>query len=159
MNEQISTVGVDIAKAKFDVALLRAGKYRSKVFANNASGHHAFLEWLQRHEAEKALICMEATGQYFEPLACMLADRGLTVAVVNPARVAAFAQAELARSKTDHTDARLIARFALAQRPQPWQPPAPEIRLLRDLVRRLEDHRFDVLDLNAACPVRMRILL
>lgn len=133
------TVGIDIAKAKFDVALLRAGKYKTKVFANTSAGHAAFMAWLTAHDARPALLCMEATGSYFEPLALLLNDRGVRVAVVNPAAIAAFAQAELSRGKTDQTDAKLIARFAHSQQPQAWRPPTPEVRTLRERVRRLED--------------------
>ena len=35
-------------------------------------------------------------------------------------------------------DAELIARFCLLQQPQVWQPPAPQVRELQALVRRLE---------------------
>lgn len=45
-------VGIDVAKAKFDVALLNAeGKYRSKVFPNTPPGYLQLLEWLTRHDA------------------------------------------------------------------------------------------------------------
>jgi transposase len=46
--------------------------------------------------------------------------------------------AALSRTKTDKADAELIARFCLAQQPTAWQPPAPELRELQALVRRLE---------------------
>jgi len=39
---------------------------------------------------------------------------------------------------TDKVDADLIARFCLSQEPEVWKPPAPEIRELQALVRRLE---------------------
>ena len=51
----ISCVGLDIAKAKFDVALLNAfGKYRSKVFANTPEGYDQLLNWLRKHDALEA---------------------------------------------------------------------------------------------------------
>ncbi len=55
-----------------------------------------------------------------------------------PAGVRAFANAGLSRTKNDKVDAELIARFCLAQQPKAWQPPAPELRELQALVRRLE---------------------
>ncbi len=45
---------------------------------------------------------------------------------------------ECPRTKTDKADAELIARFCLAQQPKAWSPPAPELRELQALVRRLE---------------------
>ena len=41
-------------------------------------------------------------------------------------------------SKTDKADAQLIARFCEMHQPPLWNPPAPEIRELQALVRRLE---------------------
>ena len=40
-------VGIDVSKAKLDVALLLPNeKFRSKVFANDAQGFKALLQWL-----------------------------------------------------------------------------------------------------------------
>ena len=83
-------------------------------------------------------VCLEATGTYGEALAGYLFDAGLTVSIVNPAAVKAFAASRLTRTKTDKVDAELIARFCLAQSPQAWQPPTPQVRGLQALVRRLE---------------------
>lgn len=63
---------------------------------------------------------------------------GHRVSVINPAAVKAFAASRLSRTKTDKVDAELIARFCLAQEPQAWQPPAPEVQQLQALARRLE---------------------
>ncbi|MBU2742326.1 IS110 family transposase, partial [Acidithiobacillus albertensis] len=52
MMNPVSCVGIDVAKAKFDVALLKPnGKYRSKVFSNNSEGFRQFLDWLEKQEA------------------------------------------------------------------------------------------------------------
>jgi hypothetical protein len=40
-----STIGVDIAQKKFDVACLLEGKFKHKVFANNAVGFTDFVAW------------------------------------------------------------------------------------------------------------------
>ena len=55
MTHPIIFVGIDVAKAKFDVALLSAeGKYRSKVFPNTPAGHRQLLDWLNKYEAQEA---------------------------------------------------------------------------------------------------------
>ena len=51
------------------------------------------------------------------PLAEALADAGYTVSVVNPAMIEAYARSRLTRTKTDRTDARLIAQFCATQQP------------------------------------------
>lgn len=136
-----AVVGIDIAKERFNVALLRGGKYRHKSFVNNAEGFSALSMWLQRQGIEGVggvHACMESTGVYTEPLAQYLYDSGYKVSVVNPARVKGFAQSELIRTKTDKVDASVIARFCLAMRPEEWIPESKEIRELRSLVRRVD---------------------
>jgi transposase len=44
---------------------------------------------------------MEATGIYWEGVAQFLATADLTVSVVNPAQIKAYATSRLTRSKTD----------------------------------------------------------
>ena len=58
-----TTVGVDIAKKKFDVALLIESKYKHKVFTIDETGFEAFIVWLLTFNLlTQPLICMEATG-------------------------------------------------------------------------------------------------
>ncbi len=133
-----SALGIDIAKLKFDVCLLNAeGKLRHKVFPNTAAGFAQLAAWLTKHRVERVHACMEATGTYGEALAYQLHAAGHLVSVINPAAVSAFAGRRLSRTKTDKIDAELIARFCAAQQPLAWTPPAPEVRELQALVRRL----------------------
>jgi len=131
-------LGVDISKNTFDVALLREGKFKHKKFRNTASGFKELSTWLDRLKATSLHVCMEATGTYGEALAQYLFDAKHQVSVVNPARIKGFAQGELMRTKTDKSDASLIARFCLMMAPSLWAPEPYEIRLLRDLSRRYE---------------------
>lgn len=142
------TVGVDIAKAKFDVARLDAdGKFKHKKFDNDAEGFDAFVLWLAAFGADRPLVCLEATGAYSVPLAEFLADQGWPVSVVNPARIAAFAKSELSRAKTDKADAKLIARFAREKQPALWTPPPPNLRTLQSLLRRA-DHLQEMIQME-----------
>ena len=131
-------LGVDISKNTFDVALMRAGKFKHKKFRNTASGFKELSRWLDRLKVTSLHVCMEATGTYGEALAQYLFDANHQVSVVNPARIKGFSQGELMRTKTDKSDASLIARFCLAMKPILWSPEPYEIRLLRDLSRRYE---------------------
>lgn len=132
-------LGIDIAKVKFNVCLLRFnGKLKHKVFPNHAAGFAQLQAWLEQHEAPPVHACLEATGTYGEALSHYLHDRGHTVSVMNPAAIKAFAASRLSRTKTDRVDADLIARFCLAHQPPPWTPAATEVRELQALVRRLE---------------------
>jgi transposase len=136
MSEPI--LGVDIAKRKFDVALVTNGKLKHKVFTNNQEGFEALLAWLQKQNVGHVHVCLEASSTYGDELAAYMHDAGHTVSIVNPARIKGFAQSELMRTKNDKVDAGLIARFCLAMHPKPWTPVPPEMRQLQSLVRRID---------------------
>ncbi len=132
-------LGIDVAKAKLDLALRRPdGKWRSKVVENTPEGFARLDAWLAAHGVESVHACLEATGTYWEAVAEHLADAGHTISVVNPAQIKAFGGAGLTRSKTDRVDARLIGAFCVAQCPPPWQAPPPSVRTLRALIARRE---------------------
>jgi transposase len=132
-------LGLDIAKLKLNACLVReGGKLRHKVFANNPDGFSQLSEWLEKQGAGRVHACLEATGAYGDSLAAHLHEQGHTVSVVNPAAIKAYAQSRLSRTKTDRVDAALIAGFCSERRPPEWQPPAPELRELQALVRRLD---------------------
>ena len=130
-------LGIDVAKAKLDVALqLPNGKFRSKVVPNSSDGFGTLSEWLKRQGADSVHACMEAAGIYHESVAEFLADAGHTVSTVNPAQIKAFGAASMIRTKTDKKDARLIARFRAEKRPSAWEAPSETLREIRALVAR-----------------------
>jgi len=147
-------LGIDIAKAKFDVALLINGKVKkTKVFDNATVGFNALSSWLMKQDITQLHACMEATGVYGDELATYLYDQGFVVSVVNPAQVKSFSGAQLNRAKTDKADAKLIAQFYASMQPEPWLPPPMHVRELQALVQRLaalqqmerqERNRFDI---------------
>lgn len=133
----MDVLGIDIAKRKFDVALLRQGKLKFKGFANDHKGFAALQDWLRGLGTERVHACMEATGVYGEALAIWLHDAGHALSVINPAQAKDFARSLLTRNKTDAVDAAVLARLCHALTPPLWQPPAPQERVLRALLRRL----------------------
>lgn len=159
-------VGVDVSKAKFDVALLLPNeKFRSKAFANDSAGFAALLQWIASHvpAGEVPHLCMEATGTYHEALACYADDHGLTVSVVNPLLVKRFAELKRLRSKTDSADAKCLALYCRDESPARWQAPSAGVRALQALVARLdtlqamqqaESNRLEVAHESVAASVR-----
>ena len=131
-------LGIDIAKRKFDVALLINGKFKTKVFVNEARGFRSLLAWLDKYAAEPVHACLEATGSYGEAVATVLSDSGHSVSIINPARAKAFAASLGVRQKTDAVDAKVLAQLVSSQPLQLWHAPAPELRALQALVRRLD---------------------
>jgi transposase len=134
-----AVLGIDIAKAKFNVTLLFPdGRRRRKVCANAPLGFAELAGWLRRHGAAQVHACLEATGTYGEALATTLSDAGHAVSVLNPAIIHSYAKSQLSRAKTDRVDADLIAEYTATQHPLLWTPAPREIRELQALVRRLD---------------------
>lgn len=109
------TVGIDVSKARLDVHVHPLGD--SFAVSNEEAGVAALAERLGRLEGV-ACIGLEASGRYERLAVAELASAGLPVVVLNPAQVRAYAQAIGQRTKTDPIDARVIALFVEAVRPQ-----------------------------------------
>jgi transposase len=132
---------IDIGKFKFDVCLDTAPGIRHAVFDNSEAGFAQLRVWLDKWRPDPTIplhVALEATGNWGLDVAAFLVAARHTVSIINPARIKAYAQSELARNKTDRLDAGVIARFCRSQSPPPWQPPPAYRRELRDLVRRCD---------------------
>ena len=114
MEKQSVFVGIDISKQRLDVALVPGDEYWG--VSNDEQGLASLAERLKEKEPE--LIVLEATGGLEVAVAGELASAGLAVVVVNPRQCRDFARATGMLAKTDKLDARMLARFAEAVRPQ-----------------------------------------
>lgn len=115
-------VGIDVSKARLDVAMLPSGE--TFAVANDEEGLHELTEKLT--SVRLTLVVLEATGGLQRPLAAALAASGIACAVVNPRQARDFAKAIGKLAKTDRIDAYVLARFAEALRPEPKVPPETE---------------------------------
>jgi transposase len=102
-------VGIDVAKAHVDVAVLGA-ELEAQRFDNEAEAHSALAAALK--PLGVGLVVLEATGGYEAALACALQAASLPVAVVNPRQARDFAKSMGRLAKTDSIDARMLAEFA-----------------------------------------------
>ena len=125
-------VGIDVAKATLDVAIGSDGELVQ--VENNEAGIARLLERLG--EVEPTLVVLEATGGYETVVAGAIVGRGIAVAVVNPRQVRDFAKATGVLAKTDRIDARVLARFAEAVRPEPRPLPTAEAKELEEYLSR-----------------------
>lgn len=120
MNYSFSfSVGIDISKDYFDVAVLNFASHELKIsgrFPNNSKGSEALLNWLKKHKIESAqcLFCMEATGIYSDPLADLLSKKALHVWVGHPYSMSKVMSEQ--RGKEDSLDALKIAHYAIRYR-------------------------------------------
>ena len=135
----MAVLGIDVSKNDLHIVLLGDdGRSAKHSFPNSPSGYKQLLRWLGNRKVRRVHACMEATGGWGDAVTIELVEHGHTVSIVNPARIKAFGQSEGVRTKTDEVDAALIARFCLAQKPEPWVAPSPAERELQALVRRRE---------------------
>ena len=108
-------MGIDVSKARLDVAVLPDGPVRS--FANDDAGGGELVAWAQTLGLQ--LIVLEATGGLEMLITGLLTAAGLPVAVMNPRQIRDFAKACGTLAKTDVIDAKTIARFGQALKPTP----------------------------------------
>ena len=114
-------VGVDVSKDTLDVATFTTNKNWHA--PNNEAGISQLAETINK--LVPTLVVMESTGGYETPLAYALSKAGIPCAVVNPREVRDFARATKKLAKTDAIDARVLAHFAAAIKPEP-RPPSDE---------------------------------
>jgi transposase len=107
-------VGIDVSKLMLEVALgAGAGLWE---FSNDEGGVQDLCNHLKR--IQPRLIVLEASGGLEKRAAVQFAEAELPVVVVNPTRVRNYARACGQYAKTDEIDARVIADFGQAIRPQ-----------------------------------------
>jgi transposase len=116
-------VGIDVSKATLDVAILPIGRHF--VVSNDEAGIDELLGELEDPH-KPILVVLEASGGYERPLAAAIAASGIALAVVNPRQTREFARATGKLAKTDRLDAKALARFAEAVRPEPRALPEEE---------------------------------
>jgi transposase len=107
-------VGIDVAKAWLDVAVLHSGE-RWRV-SNEPKSMAQLIDRLVGMAPR--LIVMEATGGLEVPVAAVLCRAGLAVVIVNPRQVREFARATGQLAKTDKIDALILALFGERVRPE-----------------------------------------
>jgi transposase len=124
--------GIDVSKAHLDVWVRPDGvAWRSP---NTDSGARAVADRLK--ELHPDLVVLEATGGLESPVAGALAVLGVPVAVVNPRQVRDFAKSVGRLAKTDTLDARVLAHFAEAVKPEPHPLPDEQAAQLSALLAR-----------------------
>ncbi len=133
-----SLVGIDVSARVLDVAMTRerAGLETAQ-FANTADGHCQLVRWLTQR-GRTARVVLEATGVYSLDVALALHTAArVEVMVLNPRVARDFARATRPRSSTDATMAATLRAYAQRMPFVAWVPPAPAVRELRAVARRL----------------------
>lgn len=126
-------VGIDVCKARLDVAITSDTETVAFAFDNDKKGTTALIKELKKH----AVVCvvMEATGKLHRHAHRRLHEAGFKVSVVNPLRSRLFAECLGQLAKTDAVDARMLALYGRGARLQSTVPLPETFEKLTDIVR------------------------
>jgi transposase len=114
MGEAETYVGIDVSKARLDVAVLPGEQTWS--VANDDEGITQLADKLKGLSPK--LVLLEATGGLERRVLARLAGGGVPAMAINPRNVRDFAKSLGKLAKTDRIDAIILGRFAQAVRPE-----------------------------------------
>ena len=139
----MNAVGIDVSKGKSTVAVMGPG--REVVMEVFEVGHNE-KDLQDLANALRALpgetrIVMEATGNYYLPVAWMLYNAGFYVSVVNAMLIRNYGNNTIRRAKTDKKDAQKIANYGIDNWHQlPRYVPEEDVRLMLKNCYRQYEH-------------------
>jgi transposase len=125
-------IGIDVSEDTLDVWIHPLAQY--KTFANNSKGINELVTYIQPLSVAK--IVVEATGGLEYKVAHSLQKAGYLLAVVNPCFTAAFRTVMGKFTKTDATDANMLALFAEKMDPVARDVPNALEKELKELTSR-----------------------
>ena len=132
MEQEVTYVGIDVAKAKVDVVVRPTGDRWEVSYDDAGVGKLVS----QMEDLGPAMVLLEASGGLELPLVAALAAEAVPVVVVNPRQVRDFARATGKLAKTDALDAAVLAHFAEVVRPPVRPLQDAETQVLNSLVAR-----------------------
>jgi transposase len=144
------SVGIDTSKTQLDFYIRPLDQFFS--VDNSTDGIRAALQRLKLLAPTRIVI--EATGRLELPFVLAAQKAGLPVAVTNPKYIRRFAGALGQMAKTDRLDARLIAHFGEALKPEPTAPISRNTELISDLLAR----RSQLMEMSTMEKNRLSIL-
>lgn len=125
-------VGIDVAKATFDVVVREQNRHQ--LFTHDKPGIAKAIKWIAA--LDRPLVVLEATGGYEVDLSDALHAAGVDQAVINPRQGRDFAKATGLLAKTDKIDAAILAEYGLRMDVSLTTPASEPQRRLRELARR-----------------------
>jgi len=134
----MNVCGIDVSKDTLEIVIRKNKRsQKSKTFENSSEGHVKLIQFLIQKKIE--LVCLEATGSYHLDVAILIAEtESLKIMVINPKSANNFAKAIMQRTKTDATDAEMLAQYAVRMDFIAWQVPERNVLSLRMCGRWLE---------------------
>jgi transposase len=139
-------VGIDVAKSKHDCCIIDSDGVivsDSLRIPNSKVGfeilYSTIINALKSKDFYNVKIGLESTGHYSTNITNYLYSKGFQVTVLNPLATNAFRKAgTLRKTKTDKTDAKVIASMLFTDESKSYSPSSYQIQELKSLTR----HRF-----------------
>ena len=139
-------IGIDVAKSKHDCCIIDSDGviYADSLrIANSKKGfetlYSAILSALGSKDFNNVKIGLESTGHYSTNITNYLYSRGFQVHILNPLATNLFRKAgTLRKTKTDKTDAKVIATMLFSDESKSYSPVSYQISELKSLTR----HRY-----------------
>lgn len=143
-------IGIDVAKAKFDVAFVyEDDTNKVETFANTNPGIKRFLKKVEKQKTAEAVSCvLESTGLYHLNLALKSRQADLNVSVINPLITKKYQRSSVRGAKTDPIDALRLAEIGLKEKELPIfeaNIPSIEARKLACYIHKLEEVKQEIL--------------
>ncbi|MRT94980.1 transposase, partial [Ancylomarina sp. 16SWW S1-10-2] len=137
------SVGIDMAKDSFYAAIIYLTNDQNIIckgshkFPNTAKGFKDFIDWAERKVKVNNIVSytMEATGVYYENLACYLYNSDRQVHVVLPNKAKKYSESLDNKSKTDKLDAKTLERMGAERKLKSWNPGSKIYQTLKQLTR------------------------
>jgi transposase len=138
------SVGLDVSKDSLAACFCQSEKGKalrivsSRSFKTSAGGFQQMHKWIEKHRSDQGVelrLLMESTGVYYEEAAYFLKSKGYGLSVVLPNKTSAYAKSLDQKSKTDKTDAQMLAQMALERDLPVWEPPSPTMLKIKQLCR------------------------
>ena len=139
-------VGIDVAKSKHDCCIIDSDGViilNSLCIPNSKVGFETLYSMitnaLNSKDFSNVKIGLESTGHYSTNITNYLYSKGFQITVLNPLATNAFRKAAtLRKTKTDKTDAKVIASMLFTDDSKSYSPSSYQIQELKSLTR----HRF-----------------
>jgi transposase len=156
-------IGIDISKDTFMACIgfqksdLSVQFASTKKFDNTYSGFEKLRVWSNSFAKTELPLSftMEATGIYYETLAYYLFEHGLSVSVQLAKQVKNYVLSLNVKTKTDESDAKVIAQMGLERKLKSWNPASDAMRGIKLLIR----EREDLIDENKAIKNQLHALM
>ena len=146
-------IGIDVAKEKHDCCIIDSDGVilnDSLRISNTLKGfellYNSILSVLPDKDISNVKIGLESTGHYSTNIQSFLYNKGFKLSILNPLATNLFRKAQtLRKTKTDKTDALVIAKMLFSDDTKSYIPVSYQIQELKSLTR----HRFRLVKENS----------